>query len=111
YFKEIDPNKLTSFTCKVRNHSVVSEKQNEYDHKQPVQVESHNESSVTHTTPQQIATQNANLDMKQHLDVQNVAASNENIQMEDTTEGGHSKSITGSVIPVLGVPFISFLLY
>ncbi|GAB70042.1 CYIR protein, partial [Plasmodium cynomolgi strain B] len=111
-FDENEHDKLSSFSCKLRdNIGVVSKEQKPHQHQGHAPVQSYSQPSDTPITHQQTSARDAPLDRNQHSDVQNFAVSNENIQMDDTAKGGHSKSITGSVVPVLGVPFISFLLY
>ncbi|GAB69788.1 hypothetical protein PCYB_005370, partial [Plasmodium cynomolgi strain B] len=111
-FKDNEHKKLSSFSCKQRdNIVVVSEEQKHHEQQEHEAVQSYSQPSVTSIPPQQTATQNADLGVNQQSDFRNFTRSIETIQMDDTTEGGHSKSITGSVVPVLGVPFISFLLY
>ncbi|KMZ88837.1 hypothetical protein PVBG_05633 [Plasmodium vivax Brazil I] len=110
-FQEKPYQKLSSFSCIQRDDiEVVLDKQKAIEQHQTVPVQSYRQTRDKSPLPHHIPARNADLGMKQLSD-HKFPRTIETIQMYDTTEGGTSKTIAGSVAPVLGVSSISLLLY
>ncbi|GAB69702.1 CYIR protein [Plasmodium cynomolgi strain B] len=104
---------LSSFTCTLsEKHNEILEQPKEHI----TQKHAQNEQSVETTIVQdslghQSTADGYTLEREPSSKIQQNLEKMQPVAIQDNAEGGHSKSITGSVVPVLGVPFISFLLY
>ncbi|VVA00238.1 PIR protein [Plasmodium vivax] len=111
-FQESQYNTLSSFSCKDRdNFGVVLDKQKEHEDQEPAPVLSYRKASFTFPSPHHIAERDADLGTNKHPAGERFPRPIEPIQMDDTAEGGSSKTIAGSIVPVLGVSSFSLLLY
>ncbi|VVA00107.1 PIR protein [Plasmodium vivax] len=111
-FLENQYSKLSSFSCTQRdNNGVILDKPKALEDQESEPDQSYRQSTVTSPSPQQIASQYADLVVNQHRSGQTFPRPFEPTQVDDTSDGGSSKTIAGSVAPVLGVSSISLLLY
>ncbi|KMZ88783.1 hypothetical protein PVBG_06219 [Plasmodium vivax Brazil I] len=111
-FQENQYSKLSSFSCKQRdNIGVMLDKSKALEDQEPEPVQSYHQTTLTPPFPHHIPARDADLVKNQHTRGQTFSRAFEHPQMDDTTEGGTSKTIAGSVAPVLGVSSISLLLY
>ncbi|VVA00400.1 PIR protein [Plasmodium vivax] len=98
-------------TCRLsENGRAVLDNQKAHEEQEPVTDQSYRHTSIT-PPPYQIAEQEADLVMNQHKRGETFPTAFELSKMDDTPEGGSSKTIAGSIAPVLGVSSISLLLY
>ncbi|KMZ94976.1 hypothetical protein PVMG_05645 [Plasmodium vivax Mauritania I] len=116
YFSELfDRNQfstLSSFSCKQHdNNGVLLENQKAHEHPEPEPVHLYPQARVALPSTQQIVVQDAYLGMNHISDSSENPGTNENFPIEDTTKGSSSKTIAGSIVPVLGVSSFSLLLY
>ncbi|SCA60794.1 VIR protein [Plasmodium vivax] len=110
-FQEKQNNKLSSFSCRLsENGRAVLDNQKAHEEQEPVTDQSYRHTSIT-PPPYQIAEQEADLVMNQHKRGETFPTAFELSKMDDTAESGTSKTIAGSVAPVLGVSSISLHLY
>ncbi|VVA00283.1 PIR protein, partial [Plasmodium vivax] len=111
-FQENLYSKLSSFSCKQRdNIGVMLDKSKALEDQEPEPVQSYHQTTLTPPFPHHIPARDADLVKNQHTRGQTFPRSLELPQMDDATESGTSKTIAGSVAPVLGVSSISLLLY
>ncbi|VUZ99789.1 PIR protein [Plasmodium vivax] len=111
-FQEKQYNSLSSFSCiQSDKGGVFLDKHKAHEKQEPPSVQSYRQTTVTPPSPQHVPGRIADLGMKQQLGNHKFPRTIETIQLDDTTEGGSSKTIAGSVAPVLGVSSISLLLY
>ncbi|KMZ96158.1 hypothetical protein PVNG_05804 [Plasmodium vivax North Korean] len=104
--------KLSTFSCiHSENGRAVLELQEAYEQQQPAQVQNYIQDSATLPSPHRIPARDEDLVKNQHTRGQTFPRAYEPIQLDDATESGTSKTIAGSVAPVLGVSSISLLLY
>ncbi|GAB70018.1 hypothetical protein PCYB_007670, partial [Plasmodium cynomolgi strain B] len=113
YISENPNETLSSFSCTLsKNHETILEQptahetQEHVQHQDNVEITKAQDSVIHHNTVDG-STLGREPSSGIHQNIENMHP----VSIENNAEGGHSKSITSSAVPLLGVPFISFLLY
>ncbi|KMZ83419.1 hypothetical protein PVBG_06105 [Plasmodium vivax Brazil I] len=103
---------LSTFNCmKIQNVVKHPERPKKPEENEITRVHDFPHPQATHSTRHQSTSGGLYIDRNTDSGVQHDQERIQSLQMNDNTEGGSSKTIAGSVVPVLGVSSFSLLLY